>query len=441
MPRSFSNSHKLVAAMLSVTLINAAQADTDPLPNATQQSLLEWTIEGLSSLNFQPVPDNPAGVVPLKRSGTLGSAGLFGTRRILMFGDLHGVNQHVVPVVDANVKQIFTRADLVIGNLESPITPDVRGNGDQAFNFHMTQTFVQGITTKLGISPGKQVYSVANNHSNDIDLNSLTGKWPTTLSSVDDLEGQGYKFTGIDQNILDTPAVTVVDLNGMRVGVLGWTHVENRDPPALYRPWLTEDRAMYKPDWLLRPQPRDFVSLKSSLNLKFLIGMPHWDLQFHSFPSSETVAQANLLMSRGMDLVAGAHQSTPQPIITGTTYMNKKSITFFGLHQLYTSPGSNWYEPLLSLVAELRVNTEGQLVSHEVIPLIRRTINPAPLESFKQCGISLASSGAELIKLDRLRCEVEKIKALKLESTPPYSKMISNFNRFEAILTTVYPLP
>jgi Bacterial capsule synthesis protein PGA_cap len=432
-----------LAAALSLTLLSGAQAASYPLPNAPEPNPIDWLIEALSSQYFSPVMDNPALVSKQPIKATLLANNTTPTRRILMFGDLHGVNGHVPPKVDAAVLALFQRADLVIGNLESPIVPTSVREGNQTSNFHMTVKYVREVSAAFGITAGKQVYSVANNHANDLDPDTQMGRWPLTLKSVSELQSpEGFKFTGIDQNVLNTPEVTVVDLNGLRVGVMGWTHVENRAAPAGYRPWLTDSRALYKPDLLLNAQPRDFTALKSNLQLKLLIGMPHWDVQFHAFPSQETVAQAKLMMSQGMDVVAGAHQSTPQPVAKGAALNGKKAITFFGLDQLYTSV-DDWNNyakrPLLSMVTELTVNTSGELVSYEVMPLIRRAVNPAPLAALQACGAPTPSGHTgEVITLQRLRCEVNKLKGTANAEVSPYKEAAAALKAFDGWLWNVY---
>ncbi|MEY4766686.1 MAG: hypothetical protein RI907_3359 [Pseudomonadota bacterium] len=385
---------------LTATLLSAGlhAQSLSPMPSACDgpsdyDNMLESLVYSLAGqLNtgyvdiYTPFSDNPNAVPNAARRRDFVSEAArasMNTRRIVIFGDAHGAEKHVVPQASASVKALFTRADLVVGNLESPLTydekPDMWGTyGAQSFNFHMTQAYVKGFAASLGIRPGTAVFSVANNHANDKD------RWLETLASIDILRGTRdpstgnyvYDFTGVDLDSSRPPAVTVANLRGVKVGVLGWAHFVNSGASSAATPWLTDERM------LQRQEPftglylkRDYRQMKADNGVKMLIGMPHWDCQIYSYPHAETIAQADRLLKQGMDLIVGAHPSTPQPIKIHndpqdptTPLSTAPALGFYSLGQLYQTPG--WI-PSLSLAAEVIIDQEGRTLAYNVVPMAR----------------------------------------------------------------------
>jgi hypothetical protein len=341
---------------------------------------------------YAPNTSNPLGVLTETRNKVFVPAGNragLTVKKIVLFGDSHGVDYHLVPSVSPAVQSIFKTADLVVGNLESPLLSgpraDSSGKAVQSNNFHMTRDYVKKMSAQLGIRPGKAIYTVANNHAND------QGLWTDTKdsiqsfkTSVNPVDGKPFfYFTGVDGDVSnptamppESPQATVADLGNFRVGVLGWTHVMNHPTGYTQPRWLTDIRAIQSEASVLGVKyyvPRNFNSYKTRNNLQFLIGLPHWDCQPYAFPKAETVDQTRVLLDQGMDIVSGAHQSTPAPVRIRYGY-GSNTLAFYGMAQLYQNPG---YLPNLSLVSEVYVDTTGKVLEYKVKPLIRFNIDSA----------------------------------------------------------------
>jgi len=158
-------------------------------------------------------------------------------KRIVLFGDMVGMWADTPPIVHADVRAIYARADIVIGNVEAPITTYPAGQAgvkdglnptaSQFYNFHVPRQYLRSITSQYCIDPKKSILSVANNHAND------RGDWVQTAQAVPALEASdGFAFTGIDADPSHDPLIAVRDAGALRVGVVGWTHLDNT-PPAL----------------------------------------------------------------------------------------------------------------------------------------------------------------------------------------------------------------
>lgn len=445
----FACKKSAMAAAVMLSLAGAVSAQTYPLPSACDTpaqalaaSLVNWKlVDALVFQDYSPLMVNHANVPTLRRNTVYVPPAnrVRPERRIVVFGDSHGVDKHLPPVADPDVRALFQRADLVIGNLESPLVATsqagIGGDGIQSSNFHMTRDYLARFSAQMGIAPAKAVYSVANNHANDND------RWKDTLASVDALKLLGFRFTGIESPLASfsfNHDVTAVDLGGMKVGVLGWTHVENTSQPTGYRPWLTDERAIYKPNALtLKPEPRDYNAIKSQLGLKMLIGVPHWDCQLQSYPHKETVAQAKLLMQNGMDLVMGMHQSTPQPANEGMNLAsNKRTLAFYGLGQLFINTGKTAGIPGLSSAVELVVDGTGQVVEFTFHPLIRRTLSAPRAYTAVDAGpgAPVGAPIAEIVTLARAKADADAIR-----QNDPDSAIVRGTDKIIGLLDKLFP--
>lgn len=396
-----------------------------PLPNAAcQANVLQWTWEALTG----PVMTDPAGIgrVKLKRhevfvpeSARDGSP----VKRIVLFGDMGGMNGNTPPRVHPEVQAVFARADLVLGNIESPITDDNDDDGSayggviadtsQLFNFHMRRQLLRSFSKQFCIDPSKAVYTVANNHAGDLN------RWDDTNRSIQALSADGFRFTGVDDLSQAEPPITEVQLGAMKVGVLGWTHVENKPFSAIgetagYQPWVTASGAMYTSGFTAH---RDFTAVKQQRGLSMLIGMPHWDCQFHAYPDTATVAQGRQLKLDGIDLISGAHPSVLQPVApliapldpanpTPAELAMRSKLAFYSLGALAININTSG-KPGLVVAAEVLVDGSGRVLEYTVHPFIQRSwSSPQNLPTSFMCGARTVTDQAyqsklELVTLDR----------------------------------------
>jgi Bacterial capsule synthesis protein PGA_cap len=280
-------------------------------------------------------------------------------KRIVAFGDLFAMNNDTPPLVHDDLRNIFARADLVLGNVEAPITANggkLELDSNQWFNFHANVAYLKSAMAQYCIDPAKAVFSVANNHSDDQD------RWTGTLAN---LSAVGAAFVGIDRSILPAPAITLKDLGNLRVGVVGWTHLQN-NPPAKdflgytkYPTWEPSRRVTTRSDWAAR---------KAGLGIDLLVGLPHWDCQFNRYPQPYTVRTASTLHGAGFDLVVGAHQDAPQPVHVwpGPDH----DLTLYGTGQITNAINVGNY--VFVTVTELVVDDAGRTLEYTVHPFVMR---------------------------------------------------------------------
>jgi Bacterial capsule synthesis protein PGA_cap len=325
-------------------------------------------------------------------------------KRIVMFGDLGGIPGDRLPIVNSTMRNLFANADLVLGNVEAPITdqaiPQQDADARQSCNFHMSKHYLRAFMAQHCIAPTKAVFSVANNHAGDgtrdscLDLTSGPSQWAGTLKNVCEGVQQtssvagpecvaqrdlgATRFVGVDLAPGAPAAIRVVDVGSLKVGVVAWTHTENtrvaaapgRDngkaAPLSTRnaTWEGSLDVLDGPRWTSSAPPPSFASRKAQLGLDLLIGMPHWDCQGNLYPQADTVDRAERLLDAGFDVVAGAHPAVLQASEIHETADGPKAVFYSLSHANYALGDAE--EPVNSVVlTELVVADDGELLEYK----------------------------------------------------------------------------
>ncbi len=341
----------LATASLALAGDSTVSGDTE---NATCPDPISWTIQAL----FGPVTTKPDGFQSIPRSKVIvpvaQRAGL-SQKRILVFGDMYAMNHDTPPRVTDELRHLFASADLILGNIEAPITYNDNKldlGSNQTFNFHANVQYVKSTMAQYCMDPSKTVFTVANNHAGD------GGNWPSTVQYSPSL---GATIVGIDKTWSPIPEITVKDVGGLKVGIVGWTHVQNNAPA------VDANRSILYPSWeaSLRVTPRtDWQARKQALGVNMLIGMPHWDCQFHWFPHRYTIAKVQSLHDAGFDLIAGSHPSTLQP---GKLFAdNKLALYSMGVLTNAINTSSN----NMVTVMEIIVDQNGRTLEYTLRPYV-----------------------------------------------------------------------
>lgn len=191
-------------------------------------------------------------------------------RGIRLVGDKYGYNS-----LFATVTPLFEQADIVVANLEGPITSNksktVLANGKT--NKEMLFTF-NPKSVKALASSSIDVVSLANNHTDNFGITGLneTKKW---LKSV------GIKWFGDPGNASSTSLV--VDKNEIKVAFVGY---------HAFRKGF--DRTL-----------NEIRELSNQGN--FVIVMPHWGNEYATSSSAIIHTQAREFVSAGANAIIGAH--------------------------------------------------------------------------------------------------------------------------------------
>jgi poly-gamma-glutamate capsule biosynthesis protein CapA/YwtB (metallophosphatase superfamily) len=358
---------------------------------------------------------NPAGVTPIPKKQVFVSegqrAGLI-QKRIVMFGDMFGMKGDTPAYMSDDLRNIFKNADMVLNNIEAPITwnnGELDLNGGQLFDFHENVAYIKSAMAQMCIDPAKAVFTVANNHAGD-PLFAPTSLWGSTLENA---AKTGATIVGIDNNVSREPEVTVKDLgNGVRVGIVAWTHLQNRAPETAPVGSPNVDAAGIKyPTWeasrrVFEQGPAYWAQKKKDLDLDMLIGVPHWDCQYKWYPRPETVRWADELHQNGFDLIAGGHTSLMPAKVHNPGTDN--DMTFYSLGAINNGIDvlDNWFVSVVELV----VDQNGRTLEYTVHPFVQHKVDPTFnwLRATPLCGTKLyfdrtRQSNWKVVPLDALR--------------------------------------
>ncbi len=217
----------------------------------------------------------------------------------------------------AAMQAVFHRADILCGNLETPLagkenggysgpapaapTPDELGNLPKK----VMQTFnAPDALARSMKESGFTVLTTANNHCLDRGAQGA-------LRTVEVLRGAGLLQTGTYRSKEDREThACVAEMNGIRVGFIGWTFSVNGyegKMNAEQREFLvgrTRDEAAMLQD----------IAVCREAGAEFVIALPHWDTEFQQSPASSTRKMAKWMLENGVDAILGAHPHVVQPI-------------------------------------------------------------------------------------------------------------------------------
>lgn len=207
----------------------------------------------------------------------------------------------------------FSRADLLCGNLETPIagaeagysgpapaTPTPMPDGTPAERALQTFNAPDALAASLK-DAGFDVVTTANNHCLD---RGSAGLFRTAQA----LREAGLTQLGSYLSDEDRATPRIVEVNGIRVGLLAWTSSVNKNEGML----SAEERAHAVGRFNKEKMVEDIRILREA-GAEFIIAFPHWDEEFMETPTSSTKKWAVWMLEQGVDAVLGSHPHVVQP--------------------------------------------------------------------------------------------------------------------------------
>lgn len=242
------------------------------------------------------------------------------TARLLATGDLvmHPPVYQNAPVNDgvydltglfAPVAKEIRRADLAMVNFEGPADPSLPPEGYPVFNNP------KGLATALK-DAGFQAVATANNHALDAGLSGV----PATLETI---ENAG--LTPFGTRRIPDEGIAVMDINGIKIGLCGWSEMyngfeQNLDATTLplVSP-LTEEHIK-----------ADIARLRKQ-GAEFIIAWPHWGDEYQTLPNDRQKAWAQIIADAGADLILGSHPHVLEPGQWLTAKDGRKVYCFYSM--------------------------------------------------------------------------------------------------------------
>lgn len=191
-------------------------------------------------------------------------------RRMRLMGQKNGYDS-----LFTSVTPLFKTADIVVVNLEGPVTayPSKTLLSNGTFTKEMTFTFAPG-STKALYNAGITAVSLANNHEDNFGVKGVT-------ETKEWLAKSDLKWFGSPWNASSTEFT--IEKNGMKISFVGYHAFQTGLSRVL----------------------NDVRRLSSEGN--FVIVMPHWGEEYTSSPSKAMREQARSMISAGAKAVIGGH--------------------------------------------------------------------------------------------------------------------------------------
>jgi len=262
--------------------------------------------------------------------------------RLCAVGDIMVIQRDRVPRLDPALVSLLSSADLIVGTCEAAIArPDCDPAASYQFVFNMPAGFLRGILEQSGAPPERWVLSVANNHAGDCGPDGLA-------STVRYLRSLGVHPTGA--RIEGQPPFTVIEREGVRIGIAAWTQWFNLPEP---RAWQHSEISSLP--W------RD---LRAADRLDCLVGSSHWEYEWQHFPRAESRALARQLGNAGFDLIIGSHPHVLQPL-----EWIDRTLCAYSLGNFCSGIGPAWPARMCNVLS-VELGTEGpdrgKVVGYEV---------------------------------------------------------------------------
>ncbi len=280
------------------------------------------------------------------------------------------------------VRDLFRKNDIVLGNLESGIAVDTSAPffPGKPYNFAASPIAASALR-----DAGFTVLDLANNHMLDFGLVE-----PPLTRSL--LRKQGLASFGAGGNISEARQPAVLSKNGIRFGFLGYGVAHSR---AVY---AQKNRAGIAPI-IMDDIRKDIEVVRSAVDV--LVVSLHWGIEYEKTPTAKQRAEAHQIIDWGADVIIGHHPHVMQGI---EIYKNKVIAYSLG-NFLFDQKGAGTDRSFV-LACRFREKT---LYSAEIIPLDRnRSYFPKVAEG---------SAGEEIVK------DLENISAA-LHSQIPFQRRI-----------------
>jgi hypothetical protein len=194
----------------------------------------------------------------------------------------------------ADIRPIVGAADLALCHLEVPLSRT--GQDISAWPaFNAPPQLAAALRWA-----GYDACSTASNHSMDKGPQGI-------VATLEVMDATGLRHTGMARNGNEADLSTILDVRGLRVGLLSYTYGLNsgRLPPD--RPWLVKliDRRRIVND----------ARAARRAGARFVVVLLHWGQEYRSTPTpSQRELAKRLLAAPEVDLILGHHVHVVQPI-------------------------------------------------------------------------------------------------------------------------------
>lgn len=238
------------------------------------------------------------------------------------------------------VKEIFLKDDLTVGNLECPIT-ERESAADKTKRFVFRADEENAAALKRA---GLDCLNLANNHSMDY----LSGGLSDTMEQ---LKAQGLSFVGAGENA-SSDTYAVFEVNGLTIGLFAYSAL----PPEGF--FFHEDKptVAYIGTTNLSRLEKEIKAVDCDFRIVYV----HWGIEYEPYKSETQERIAKSAIDAGADLVVGAH---PHVLQGKEVYQGKYIYYSLGnfIFDKQIPPGTDE-----SLILQLTIDRDGLKKAEEI---------------------------------------------------------------------------
>jgi poly-gamma-glutamate capsule biosynthesis protein CapA/YwtB (metallophosphatase superfamily) len=264
----------------------------------------------------------------------------------------------------AFVRDQLATYDLVIGNLESPLS-DQNGETQHPRN-NLVFTGPPGGARALRRG-GITLVSTANNHALDYGVRGLT----ETMANLRHA-GVRYAGTSLEDSLLFQPVL--LDVQGMTIAFFACTDVMNMEDPVWKRYVASADTAR------LLPLIREYNQKSDLMILSY-----HGGNEYGSQPSGKTRWFARTCVREGIDLFLGHHPHVPQ----GVEEENGRYIVYSLGNFVFRQPFAFWTQRSFAFTATITKGGQGATIADVGLLPLRAGLQPEFLDEGAEAAVVL----------------------------------------------------
>ena len=198
------------------------------------------------------------------------------------------------------VRELFESVDLMCGNLEVPLAGEESGygtiKGAKSSSFNAPDSLLDPLKEY-----GLDLLTTGNNHVFDRGIKGL-------YRTIEVVRAAGFYQTGTYLNEEDRMTPCIIDVNGIKIGIVAATRLMNQGFIDTNRQDAYKAFGYYMNDGMkLTSHCKDSIARTRAAGAEFVILFAHWDFENDKPTSSDTKALAKQALAAGADCIIGSH--------------------------------------------------------------------------------------------------------------------------------------
>lgn len=274
----------------------------------SKDSVSDGSVPNESGQSSADTSENTHSQISVVSSATVSAQGDLLMHKPIIAAYTTGENTYDFNPIFRHMKEYLASYDYSIANLETTLGgTDYPYQGNPRFN--CPDPFADAI-----VNSGLDMLLTANNHSSDTYTDGI-------LRTVTQLRDRGLDTLGTQLNN-EEPKYRIVDLNGIKIGMLCYTYATNENgdgyPSLNYKEFVTEPGIV---NYFTENDLEQFYSEIENLladmkaaGAEATMLYIHWGTEYETQENATQRTMAQRLCDLGVDVIVGGHPHVVQPV-------------------------------------------------------------------------------------------------------------------------------